>query len=81
MDQEVAPTNAPTATFRCSRSPPTSVSWSPTTRSRSSPARGSGIRVRFGITDPFNKRHVVLINPGVSGLTARQILDRMLRGG
>jgi hypothetical protein len=37
--------------------------------------------VRFGITGPFNKRHVVLINPGVSGLTARQILDRMLRGG
>ena len=37
--------------------------------------------VRFGITDPFKKRHFVLINPGLSGLTARQILDRMLRGG
>ena len=37
--------------------------------------------VRFGITDPFKKQHLVLINPGVSGLTARQILDRMLRGG
>jgi hypothetical protein len=37
--------------------------------------------VRFGITDPFKKRHLVLINPGLSGLTARQILDRMLRGG
>ena len=35
--------------------------------------------VRFGITDPFKKRHLVLINPGLSGLTARQILDRMLR--
>ena len=37
--------------------------------------------VRFGITNPFKKRHFVLINPGLSGLTARQILDRMLRGG
>jgi hypothetical protein len=37
--------------------------------------------VRFGITDPFKKQHFVLINPGLSGLTARQILDRMLRGG
>ena len=37
--------------------------------------------VRFGITDPFKKQHLVLINPGLSGLTARQILDRMLRGG
>jgi hypothetical protein len=37
--------------------------------------------VRFGITDPYRKRHLVLINPGVSGLTAGQILDRMLRGG
>jgi hypothetical protein len=37
--------------------------------------------VRFGITDPFKPRHLVLINPGLSGLTARQILDRMLRGG
>src|SRR5215210_169536 len=36
--------------------------------------------VRFGITDPFKSRHLVLINPGLSGLTARQILDRMLRG-
>jgi hypothetical protein len=36
--------------------------------------------VRFGITDPFKSRHLVLINPGVSGLTARQILDRMLSG-
>lgn len=25
--------------------------------------------VRFGITDPFKSRHLVLINPGVSGLT------------
>lgn len=37
--------------------------------------------VRFGITDPFKKQHLVLINPGLSGLTARKILDRMLRGG
>jgi hypothetical protein len=37
--------------------------------------------VRFGITDPFKKQHLVLINPGLSGLTARQILDRMLRDG
>jgi hypothetical protein len=37
--------------------------------------------VRFGITDPFKKRHLVLINPGPSGLTAREILDRMLRDG
>jgi hypothetical protein len=37
--------------------------------------------VRFGITDPFKKQHFVLINPGLSGLTARQILDRMLRDG
>ena len=37
--------------------------------------------VRFGITDPFKKQHLVLINPGLSGLTARQILDRMLGGG
>ena len=37
--------------------------------------------VRFGITNPFKKRHFVLINPGLSGLTARQVLDRMLRGG
>ena len=36
--------------------------------------------VRFGITDRFKSRHLVLINPGLSGLTARQILDRMLRG-
>jgi hypothetical protein len=32
-------------------------------------------------TDPFKKQHLVLINPGLSGLTARQILDRMLAGG
>jgi hypothetical protein len=37
--------------------------------------------VRFGITDPFKTRHLVLINPGLSGLTARQILDRILRDG
>jgi hypothetical protein len=36
--------------------------------------------VRFGITDPFKPRHLVLIDPGLSGLTAREILDRMLRG-
>ena len=35
--------------------------------------------VRFGITDPYKTRHIVLINPGLSGLTGRQILDRMLR--
>jgi hypothetical protein len=28
----------------------------------------------------FKSRHLVLINPGVSGLTARQILDRMFSG-
>jgi len=39
-----------------------------------------GQGVRFGITDRFKSRHLVLINPGLSGLTARQILDRMLRG-
>ena len=37
--------------------------------------------VRFGITDQFKSRHFVLINPGLSGLSARQILDRMLRDG
>ena len=37
--------------------------------------------VRFGITDQFRSRHLVLINPGLSGLTGRQILDRMLRDG
>ena len=36
--------------------------------------------VRFGITDQFKPRHMVLIDPGLSGLTARQILDRMLGG-
>jgi hypothetical protein len=37
--------------------------------------------VRFGITDQFKQRHMVLIDPGLSGLSAREILDRMLGGG